>query len=1014
MKNTTRAWAFVSLLFTAAVLSAQVPQLLNYQGRVAVGNVNFDGPGQFKFALVNSDGSTVYWGNAADLAPADGVPDASVSLPVTKGLYSVLLGDTSPPLNMAAIPASVWANADVRLRVWFDDGVNGNQLLTPDQRIAAVGYALMADNVIDGAITAVKIAAGAVGSAQLAAGAVGTTQLAANAVEAGNIAAGAVGSTQIAAGAVGTAQIGDGTITAAKMLKPVRSGSISSSSISLTPMGGDFTVSFNPPFTIPPRVTLTLETTAGSTASTARVFLTSKSAEEFSATVSSGITPTTLDVGTGVVGTYISHAIVSGTPAISYYDESNGDLKYMRALDANGTFWGAPVTVDSVGNVGRFTSLAVVDGTPAISYYDDTNDDLKFIRASDATGTAWSSLSIRILDSTGKVGTSTSLAVVNGNPAISYHDVTNGDLKYVRATGTNGKSWNAPLTLDSTGSVGLHTSLAVVNGTPAISYYDDTNDDLKYLRATDASGTTWGTSLTLDSTGAVGQYTSLAVVNGNPAISYDDSTNSDLKYVRATDADGTIWEAPLTLDSTGQVGTHTSLKVVNGNPAISYHDFTNANLKYVRATDVSGTAWSTPVTSNSDSADRVGQYSALLVVGGNPAICYFDSTNGNLKFVRSPNVSGTSWGTPLALDTGTNGNVGQFTSQAIVNGHPAVSYYDVTNGDLKYVRATDPGGTNWGAPLTIDSTGDVGQSSSLAVINGNPAICYHDTTTADLKYVRANDSNGTTWGVPVVIDDSSQFPSLMMISGFVPGVSYYRNSTLNYVRALDINGAAWDVPVIVDSTGNVGEYSSQKMVDGFPAISYYDRTNGNLKFVRSTNNQGLGWGTLRTIDNSADNVGLFTSLEVINGNPAISYYNDTSDELKFIRANNSTGSSWSTSIILDSAGSVGQFTSLAVINGNPAITYFNDNGIPIGFGDNGQLKYVQALNPSGTTWATPLILDSTRGMGEYTSLISVNGTAGISYYDESKGELKYLRLPDGSGLDWTLAPFTINWIALEP
>ena len=75
---------------------------------------------------------------------------------------------------MTAIPASVWANADVRLRVWFNDGTNGSQLLAPDQRIAAVGYAMVAGNaasVADGAITSAKIAAGAVGSTQLGAGA---------------------------------------------------------------------------------------------------------------------------------------------------------------------------------------------------------------------------------------------------------------------------------------------------------------------------------------------------------------------------------------------------------------------------------------------------------------------------------------------------------------------------------------------------------------------------------------------------------------------------------------------------------------------------------------------------------------------------------------------------------------------------------------------------------------------------------------------------------------------------
>ena len=53
---TLRSW--VLLLFAVApILNAQVPQLISYQGRVAVGTTNFDGSGQFKFALVNSDGT---------------------------------------------------------------------------------------------------------------------------------------------------------------------------------------------------------------------------------------------------------------------------------------------------------------------------------------------------------------------------------------------------------------------------------------------------------------------------------------------------------------------------------------------------------------------------------------------------------------------------------------------------------------------------------------------------------------------------------------------------------------------------------------------------------------------------------------------------------------------------------------------------------------------------------------------------------------------------------------------
>ncbi len=179
-------------------LHAQVPQLVNYQGRVAVGTVNFQGTGSFRFALVNAAGTTTYWRNAADTTPADGVPDSAVSLAVNKGLYSVLLGDTSVA-NMGAIPASVWANPDVRLRVWFNDGANGNQLLTPDQRLAPNGY------LPTGTVTADKIAAGAVGTAQLAAGAVGSAQLA----------AGAVGSAQLAVGATAAPAIVAGTAQAA-------------------------------------------------------------------------------------------------------------------------------------------------------------------------------------------------------------------------------------------------------------------------------------------------------------------------------------------------------------------------------------------------------------------------------------------------------------------------------------------------------------------------------------------------------------------------------------------------------------------------------------------------------------------------------------------------------------------------------------------------------------------------------------------------------------------------------
>ena len=173
------------LLFTVTSLRAQVPQFLNYQGRVAIAGVNYDGSGRFKFALVAEVPGRplqTLWSN--DGTGVEGSePLTAVGLTVTKGLYSVLLGDTTLT-NMTPVPASVFTSPGVSLRVWFSDGTHGSQLLTPDQRIAAVGYAMMAADVKDGAITGAKLAPGAVGGAQLAPGAVQATHLAAGAAAA--------------------------------------------------------------------------------------------------------------------------------------------------------------------------------------------------------------------------------------------------------------------------------------------------------------------------------------------------------------------------------------------------------------------------------------------------------------------------------------------------------------------------------------------------------------------------------------------------------------------------------------------------------------------------------------------------------------------------------------------------------------------------------------------------------------------------------------------------------------
>lgn len=125
--------------------AAAVPALLNHQGRMAVNGLNFEGTGLFKFALVNTNGTITYWSNDGT-STAGSQPVAGVSLPVTKGLYAVLLGDTSLA-HMSALPVDLFDNDDLRLRVWFNDGVTGFQQISPDHRLATAPYAMVAERV---------------------------------------------------------------------------------------------------------------------------------------------------------------------------------------------------------------------------------------------------------------------------------------------------------------------------------------------------------------------------------------------------------------------------------------------------------------------------------------------------------------------------------------------------------------------------------------------------------------------------------------------------------------------------------------------------------------------------------------------------------------------------------------------------------------------------------------------------------------------------------------------------
>lgn len=105
-----------------------------YQGRVKVQGQAFDGTGYFKFAIVSTSGTATLWSH--DGTSVDGgEPTGFLPLPVSDGIFNVLIGDTSEGSQQPINGTIFNSKTPLKLRVWFSDGAHGFQQLLPDHTL---------------------------------------------------------------------------------------------------------------------------------------------------------------------------------------------------------------------------------------------------------------------------------------------------------------------------------------------------------------------------------------------------------------------------------------------------------------------------------------------------------------------------------------------------------------------------------------------------------------------------------------------------------------------------------------------------------------------------------------------------------------------------------------------------------------------------------------------------------------------------------------------------------------
>jgi PKD repeat protein len=341
--------------------------------------------------------------------------------------------------------------------------------------------------------------------------------------------------------------------------------------------------------------------------------------------------------GTASSNDQIGFATIGGNPAISFYDITNGDLKYVRATNAAGSAWGPVVTIATTNNVGRGTDLVEANGRPAVIYRNSTTNRFYYLRADDATGSSWTPANQIELWNGGTSGAD--MEIIGGRPAVVFAVNSPTSLRYVRASNADGSAWNASQSVNAGGTNGGSTpALAEVNGMPAVAFfYWDSTAGIRYRRASNIDGTAWNTAINVASNASVNDsYDSpaISVVNGNPAVLYHYRVGDSACYKRGTDANGTAFGSEVVVKAGPQYASNTALIFIGSLPLAAYTDDDSNDLLISYGSNINGSAWAGSQLLDGGSS-IAGDWVTMKVMGGKACLVYENSAgSANLSYAR--------------------------------------------------------------------------------------------------------------------------------------------------------------------------------------------------------------------------------------------------------------------------------------------------------------------------------------------------------------------------------------------
>ncbi len=373
--------------------------------------------------------------------------------------------------------------------------------------------------------------------------------------------------------------------------------------------------------------------------------------------------------------------------------------KVRAATDSRNTI----LTLDDDSLVGyRSHMILDDDGYPVIVYEDATNDAIKVVRCDDAF---CNSYTVNSIDSSGllmELGADPALGIVpkvgliNNKPVVIYQHDPLTVIILAKCLDTT-CSTVEDFSVVASDSYSVDSDLVIRDGKPIIAGHNFTDDSIDIIFCNDA---------------------------------YCEGDDENIVTVDSSDLD---YPSDLELGSDGSVGmVYAKMNT----------DISRSELMYLKCSDTMCSEFNRNIVDELGSSLHDSLFALTLDSEDIPYIAYVDQSTDRLKYIKCSNTecSGVEH-TPYVL--GESGSVINNRPDLIIDslGNPFISYYEEDGYDLSVIHCDNPdcsGDQN--NIFTIDSSDDVGKYPSIVLNQYDiPLISYYDMTNRNLKFVAFND-----------------------------------------------------------------------------------------------------------------------------------------------------------------------------------------------------------------------------------------------------------------------------------